>query len=169
MNLRQLLKDKVNGGSFISLDSYTEITLKGGKSNPLNGRVFKRVTGANVMVFQNKNNSAYDAMVRRRLVAEGKDPDTFELSERRWGTRIPNEPIVQHNNGMYLEVIFLRPGIVEVLVDGDVITDPYYVIPGYDRKEEADQGGLGNKVIIRTYKFESIKAITIDHQRYEFE
>lgn len=168
MNLRQILAGKVNGSSFLSIDTLTEPLLKGGRSNPFKGRVFKRTTGANVMVFQNKNGSSYEKIVQRRLIQEGKNPATFELSERTWGMRLPNEPIIEHNGGMYLEVIFLRAGLVEVLVDGQVITDPYYVIPGYDRKEEAEQGGLDNKVIIRTYKFDSITAINVDHERYEF-
>ena len=70
----------VSGASFIGLDTLTEVTLAGGKKNPQQGRITKRMKGASVMVFQNKNINGYEAMVHRRLLTEGKDPADFQLS-----------------------------------------------------------------------------------------
>lgn len=165
---------KVNGASFVSIDTLTDVKLKGGKSNPFQGRVTKLHTGASVMVFQNKKSNGYENMVRRRLLAEGKDPDTFELKPRKWGTRIPETPIIEHikmgDNGKqfierYLEVIFLKAGTSQLLVDGKPYTGE---IPGLeeDTEDPLSQGGLDNKVIIRTYKCDSIKKIRIDKQEY---
>ena len=74
--------ENMTGGTFVGMDTETEVTLTGGKKNPQQGRVTKVMTGATVMCFSNTRGSAYDAMVRRRLAAEGKDPDSFELGPR---------------------------------------------------------------------------------------
>jgi hypothetical protein len=70
----------INGASFVGMDTHTDVVLTGGKKNPMQGRVTKKMVGATVMSFQNKNFSAYEAMVQRRLTAEGKDPEAFVLS-----------------------------------------------------------------------------------------
>lgn len=162
----EALMQQVNGASFISINSVTVPTLRGGVKNPYQGRVRKVMVGASVMVFQNKNVSGYEQMVQRRLVNEGKNPFNFELSPRKWGTRLPNVPIVEHNGQRYLEVIFLRPGKSHFEVEG-VVTAPEDIEGLVLEKEEAEQGGLDNKVIIRTFKFDSITALTIGHQRYD--
>lgn len=162
--LKDLMKS-VNGTTFISIDTVTEVKLAGGKKNPLQGRVQKRGVGHKVMVFQNKSVNGYEAMVQRRLTAEGKDPANFQLSPRVWGERIAGTPFVEHNGQTYLEVIFLKPGKTEMLVDGQVFND---IIDGLPAEAiNAEQGGLDNKVIIRTFKIDSLKAITINKQRYE--
>jgi hypothetical protein len=162
--LEQILEN-VNGGSFVSIDTVTEVKLKGGKANPFQGRVTKRVTGSQVMVFQNKKSNAYENMVQRRLVAEGKDPASFELQPRKWGTRIPETPFILHNDQKYLEVIFLRAGKSELLVDGKPYSGEIPGLPEVSDNEES-QGGLDNKVIIRTYKCDSIKCIRVNQQEY---
>lgn len=159
--VREIMTGKVNGASFIAIDTETEVKLAGGRSNPLQGRVTKVTMRSNVMVFSNKNTNAYDNMVKRRLEQEGKDPESFVLSPRAWGIRETGTPFVTHNGNEYLEVIFLKAGATHYRVDG-VIT-PKEQIPGLPtRKEEGEQGGLDNKVIIRTYAVESILAITVD-------
>lgn len=160
--LQTLLNDSVHGATFIALNTETDVPLKGGKANPLQGRVRKTCIGSNVMVFQNARSNAYENMVKRRLEKEGKNPETFVLSPRKWGNRIPNTPFVEHNGKLYLEVIFMKAGESKYYVDG-VETDKDR-IPGLDDKQEGEQGGLDNKVIIRTYSVDSIRAITIDHQ-----
>lgn len=158
----------INGASFVGIDTLVEVKLTGGKKNPHQGRVTKRMIGATVMSFQNKNFSAYEAMVHRRLAAEGKDPTKFVLGERAWGTRIPNMPIVTHiKDGVekyYLEVIAVNSGVISYLLDGMPI-DKKNII-GLQEKEEGEQGGLGNKVIIRCFASESIMALRIDGKEY---
>lgn len=166
--LEQLMMD-VNGTTFVSIDTVTDVVLPGGKKNPLNGRVQKLVERSSVMVFQNKNSNGYENMINRRLESEGQSAASFEVGPRKWGQRIPETPFVEHNGQMYLEVIFLNPGEVSYLLDGKKTTDPNCIPP---QKETGvgdgwEQGGLINKVIIRTYKVESIVGITINKQRYE--
>lgn len=155
----------VNGGSFVGIDSLTEVKLAGGKKNPMQGRVTKRMVGAQVMVFQNKNTNAYEAMIQRRLVAEGKDPASFVLGERAWGTRVPNMPIVEHKGAYYLEVIFLKAGQVEYRLDGAPIARD--LIEGLVESQGGEQGGLENKVIIRTFAADSVTEVRVDGKAYQ--
>lgn len=153
------------GGTFVGMDTLTSVTLTGGKKNPQQGRVTKRMTGATVMCFSNTNGSAYDAMVKRRLEAEGKDPATFELSPRAWGTRIAGTPFVEHKGAYYLEVIFLRAGAVQYLLDGKEVD--ISEIEGLPEKREGEQGGLENKVVIRTFALDSIVALRADGKEWK--
>lgn len=159
----------VSGSSFVGIDTLTEVKLLGGKKNPHQGRVTKRMVGAQVMVFQNKNINGYEAMIERRLIQEGKDPTSFELGERAWGTRIPNMPIIEHfkdgSTGYYLEVIFLKPGRTEYLLDGQPIAANLVI--GLQEKVEGEQGGLENKVVIRSFKAESITEVRIDGKVFQ--
>jgi len=155
----------INGASFIGLDTLTDVDLKGGKANSMKGLVQKATVGSSVMVFQNKITNGYANMVRRRLETEGKDPDSFELKPRVWGVRIEGTPMVEHKGTYYLEVIFLKAGETSYFFSGKPIRKD--LIQGLDTpKEEGNQGGLDNKVIIRTYKVDSIARITINKEVY---
>jgi hypothetical protein len=146
--------DTLEGGTFVGMDTLTDVKLTGGKKNPQQGRVTKQMTGAQVMCFTNSKTNAYDAMVRRRLEAEGKDPDSFELGPRAWGTRIAGTPFVEHNGKHYLEVLFMRAGAVQYLLDGQLVDES--AIQGLPERKEGEQAGLENKVVIRTFSLDSI-------------
>lgn len=162
--LQELFAD-VNGNSIVSIDTVTTPTLLGGKKNPMQGQVRKIMIGGNVMVFTNKNSNGYDNMVKRRLAQEGKDPESFELGERQWGERIKGTPFVEHNGALYLEVIFLKPG--KVHYEHGVRPIARDAIEGLKTdREEGEQGGLDNKVIIRTFRADSISAVTINGKRH---
>jgi len=161
------LMEQVNGTTFISIDTVTEVKLTGGKKNTMQGRVTKVMRGANVQVFQNKNSNGYANMVNRRLQSEGST-ETFELSPRAWGTRIPNSPIVEHKGEFYLEVIFVRAGKTEYCVDG--VVTPKEEIEGLPSSTVSDssQCGLENKVVVRTFKISSIRKLKINKAEYNF-
>lgn len=163
-NIRTVFEN-VNGASFVGVDTEVVVTLKGGKSNSQQGRVTKVVVGSSVMVFQNNKENGYANMVQRRLEKEGKDPKSFELSERRWGERETGTPFVTHKGATYLEVIFLKAGDVTYLLDGKVISKDDVV--GLPEKKAGGQGGLENTVIIRTFKLASVTAIRIDAQEFK--
>ena len=163
------LLNNIKGTTFVSIDTVTNVPLKGGKTNPMKDRVQKRCKGHNVILYANCKVNGYAAMVRRRLVAEGKDPQDFQLSPRAWGERLKGYPLVIHmKDGVlkfYFEVIFIKPGVTEYLLDGTPIAKE--AIIGLNESEEGEQGGLENKVIIRTYALDSIERIRIDHTEYE--
>ena len=201
--------EKINGAAIASIDTEVVVPLKGGKSNPFKDRVTKRTIGSKVMMFQNKNGSAYEAMVHRRLAEQlrreaaakaakidaakellaetlteeqmdelvgtldsfiekadhlSKAKGIFTVSERKWGTRIPNTPIIEHTGKdgktkHYLEVIFLSAGESRYYVDGEEVN--INEIPGFEKSsvDPDSQGGLEDKVIIRTYSLENVKEI----------
>jgi hypothetical protein len=168
-NIKPILRD-INGASFIGISTVTIPKLKGGKKNPFKGHVKKITEGSSVMIFQNKKKNGYEAMIKRRLEQEGKDPNSFILRPRAWGERIPNTPIVHHNGNYYLEVIFLRPGKTHYEVDG-VKTNPEdiegLVIDHTEREVDYSiQGGLYNKVIIRTFRLDNISKFKFGGNTY---
>lgn len=158
--------NSINGMTFIGMDTSTDVKLKGGQKNPMQGRVTKAMRGARVMAFQNKEINGYDAIIKRRLIAEGKNPNSFVLGKRAWGTRIPNLPIVEHfkdgDTHYYLEVIYLEPGHVEYFLDGNPIAKS--AIIGLEEKAEGEQGGLDDTVIIRSFKADSIVELRVNRQ-----
>ncbi|MCK5016714.1 MAG: hypothetical protein KAS32_06520 [Candidatus Peribacteraceae bacterium] len=164
-HISSVIKDNVNGGTFIAIDTRTAVALTGGKKNPLKGRVNKVTVGSNVMIFQNKIANGYENMVERRLKNEGKNPTTFKLSPRVWGTRLPDSPFVEHKDNHYLEVIFLKCGNVYYEVDG--IRTPRHTIQGLpDEPQTPKQGGLDDKVVIRVYNINSITRMVIGKNEY---
>ena len=154
--------DKVKGSTFIGLNTVTEVKLTGGKKNPFQGRVQKLTRGANVMVFNSTEQNGYENMIKRRMLEEGKDPSTFTLGKRAWGQRIEQSPFIDHNGKTYLECIFITPGKTVYLVDG-VETDKDKIDGMPETKENVDsQGGIDNKVVIRTFSLESIQSVKIN-------
>lgn len=153
------------GGTFVGIDTETPVTLLGGKKNPMQGRVTKRMVGATVMCFSNTDTNAYENMVKRRLSQEGKDPADFVLSPRAWGEREAGTAFVTHKGKYYLEAIFMRAGKVEYLLDDKPITAAE--IEGLNEKRDAgEQGGLENKVVIRTYTLENVTAMRVNGQEW---
>lgn len=162
-NIKDIMAS-VSGNSFIRLDTTTIPKLTGGQKNAMQGKITKTTTGSNVMVYQNKHTNAYENAVNKRLEKEGKDPSNFTLQDRKWGTRVPNMPLVEHKGSLYLEVIFLHSGTVSYQLDGDTIEKS--AIVGLAEKKEGKQGGLSDKVVIRDFKVSSINAIQIDKVLY---
>jgi hypothetical protein len=156
------------GLSTVYITTSTEPRLTGGKKNPHIGRVRKITEGSKVLFFRNTDGSAYNNMVKRRLAKEGKDPETFKLSPRTWGSRIPNTPFIHHtdkegNENYYLEAIFVHSGKTHFTLDGKVVDASE--IQGLTYKPESHQGGLSenNKVIIRSFKLDSLLKVSISH------
>ena len=160
----------VNGSSFVGIDTHTDVPLTGGRKNPQQGRVTKRTVGNSVMVFQNRTSSSYGDMVQRRMVKEGLDPATFELKPRAWGERIPESPFISHlkddKMNFYLEVIFLKPGQSSYFLDGQPIAKKDIIGLKEVEEDPNSQGGISNKVIIRSFKLTSIERVRIDGMEY---
>jgi hypothetical protein len=158
----ELIMDNVNGASFMGIDTETEVKLTGGKKNPMQGRVTKQTVGSTVMVFANTDQSAYVNMVKKRMMQEGKDADEFEVKPRAWGERIDRTPFVAHKGGHYLECFFMSAGKSSYFLDGKFIEkDDIEGLPVAAAVNEDSQGGIENKVVIRTYNVESITAMRL--------
>jgi hypothetical protein len=166
--IKQILEN-VDGNTIVSIDTVTQPAMTGGKSNPYIGHVFKVMIGANVMIFTNKRSNGYENMVNRRLEKEGLDPNSFKVGPRAWGKRIDGTPFVEHNGETYLEVVFLKPGKACFMHGMNEISPEVAETMGVKiDKQEGHQGGLKNKVILRTFKMDSIAAITINGTKHEF-
>ena len=154
-------KSEINsfqGCQIVGLDTLVKVDLLGGKSNPQQGRVTKLTTNSRVMIF--KNGKGYFNMVNRRLSKQNEANRVFEMlatessngiwepGPRAWGERIPNSPFITHKGKEYLECIFLRGGQSTYLLDGVEI--PKEEVQGLPTKVEGEQGGLIDKVIIRS-------------------
>lgn len=159
MKLAQIhtLLDSIKGNTFASMDTIVEVDLKGGKKNPMKGRVTKHTTGNRVQLFT--SHKGYKNMVNRRLEAEGKVAN-FEPAALRWGTRVDDSPLIEHNGKFYLQCIFIKGGESTYKLDNKVIDKAD--IEGLDEKEvTSGRQGLEdeNSVIVRTFALDSIREI----------
>lgn len=149
---------QVQGNTFLSMDNVTEPKLTGGKKNPHQGRVVKKTVGNRVQIFTNKTKNAYEAMVNRRRQAEGNN-EPFAVAPLKWGTHLPNSPLIEHKGDLYLQVIFHEAGKSTYLLDGkEVDKSEIQGLPepkGSGRQELSDE----NQVVVRTFKLESILAM----------
>lgn len=165
MDIEQLknIVSKINGVTFCSMDTVTNVALKGGKKNPHQGRVTKATSNNQIMIFTNQNSNGYENMVKRRLEAEGKDPDAFQVGPLPWGKRIPGTPLIEHNDSTYIQVIFNKGGNSTYLLDGVPVDESR--IEGLPEKKitapESELLSEENKVILRTFNIENIKSIRI--------
>lgn len=102
-----------------------------------------------------------------------KAKELFKLSPRKWGTRIPNTPIIEHtpakrnNKEFYLEVIFMKAGKSLYYLDGQPIAEDLIIGLEKPTPNPNAQGGLENQVIIRTYNLASISKIRFGGKEYE--
>jgi len=154
--------DLIKGSTFAGLDTETKVKLTGGKKNLMQGRVTKRTIGANTMIFSNVDANSYENMVKRRMTAEGMDASEFSVGSRAWGTRVSNTPFIEHKEKVYLECIFISSGKSKYYLDDvEVDSDDIEGLPAPRPLPEQSQGGIDNKVIVRTFSLDSIKAIRI--------
>lgn len=156
----------ISGNNFVGLSTVTEVKLKGGKKNTMQGRVQKHTETGSCMIFSNQSSNGYENMVKKRLEKEGKNAESFQLSARAWGERLQNSCFVEHKGEKYLEVIFLGKPRSFYTLDGIEIDKKD--IEGLEEKQEGNQGGLDDKVIIRTYNCKNIRKIRIDKKEYLF-
>lgn len=159
----------LKGTTIVGITTETNVKLKGGKKNPFQGRVTKRMLSGNCMVFCNQLSNGYENMVKRRLEKEGMNADGFTLGKRVWGNRVINTPFVMHKGQLYLETIFIqKPKGIIYLVDG--VETPKDEIEGLpvEKPVEGKQGGLEDKVIIRTFKTDNIKSLRYGGKEYTF-
>lgn len=154
---------QIEGESTATIETITEVKLKGGKKNPFQGRVQKRTVNAKVLLNNGSPESSYANKVKEQMVSEGKDPDTFVLKPRAWGERIGNTPFIEHKGKQYIECIFISGGDSVYLVDGT--ETPKDEIEGLEPTDktpaETSQGGIEKKIVLRTFSLDSIQSLTI--------
>lgn len=142
---------RVKGCTFASLDAQTK---------PKPG--FRKVTSSESVLLFNSETSGYERMVRRRLAKEGRDPDTFTVSDLPWGVRVDGLPscLLMHHGKYYLQTILLREGKSEYYLRDRVI-DP--VLFSLVRHHPGGSQGLvpDRAVEVRTYSLESLTRLKL--------
>jgi hypothetical protein len=157
----------VKGTTFVGLDTKTVPKLKGGKKNPMQGRITKVVTGANTMVFASTDSSGYQSMVHKRMEKEGKDPEIFEVGKRAWGTRVGNSCFIEHKGQYYIEVFYMGAGEVSYFLDNEPIEKDDIEGLNESKPKAESQGGIEDKVVIRTLSVDSITGVRANGQTME--
>lgn len=153
MNPTKLIQafSNVNGSADILLDTIHQCRLLGGRHNPMQGGVVKIVTGAHAIVFDNRDGSAYQALVREYMKTAGLEPD-FVVGPRSWGKRIVNTPLIRHEGATYLECVLLMQGNVRYTFKGKTI--PKDAIEGLQEKE--------SDLMLRCYKADNITRVYVE-------
>lgn len=146
--------ETIQDGTAIEIGMSTIPKLKGGKANPHQGRITKVTTGARGILYT--SGRGYFEKVNEGLIKEGKEPD-FEPKPRAWGVRVEGTPLIEHKEKFYLDVIFESPGVTEFFLDGEPIDRD--AIEGLEEKKEGEQGGLEEKVFVRTVSLDSISSV----------
>jgi hypothetical protein len=129
------------------------------------------------MLFTNQNSNGYLNKVRRHLEAEGKDPNSFQLSALPWGERIEGTPFIRHKDKHYLQVVFLESGSVHYVAMEPILYSPHrnsfdvpmkwqaneeipeHLIIGLPDRSGSEHQGLDKEVIVRTFCLESIQGL----------
>lgn len=114
--LTSIFSNLHKGAIIFGFDTKTVPTLKGGKSNPMQGRVEKVMVGAVAMANRDYGNSR-----NKQLIAAGYKP-TYVVKPRKWGTYLTaGLPIITHKGEIYLNTSILSAGKVHYLLDGKPI------------------------------------------------
>lgn len=184
------LKDKilaeVNGVTFISLKTKTTQTTlnKGGRkgipamfeSLSINPDTINKYT--NIVGLVSGSGVSYQDFVNNRLNKEAKDAGkpkaqlTFEAGERKWGTKINGSNALVEHKGAYYLVLYCMANnkpMVEHRYNGKLIDLKESRFDQWRKpeKKEGDNQGTDNPIIVRDYKFESIKEITLNKTTYK--
>lgn len=138
------------GCTFASLDAETK-----------EGGLIRRVTNERVMLFTNSRSSGYENLVKRRLQAEGKNPDLFVSGDLAWGERLADSPIIAHRGFYYLQTILMSKGEEKYFMPtGNEV--PPHLVSAFVGKRSSNQGLSDEKaVIVHCYALENIKAIRL--------
>jgi len=184
--LKDMILNEITGVAFVSIRSIT-------KQNSLNkgGTMGKpslfESLNINPDTIKKHSNSvglisggavSYQDFVNNRLNKEAKDAGkpkaqlTFEAGPRKWGTKVNGtNALVEHKGANYLVVYCLANNkpIVEHRYNSQILdlNESRFDTWRKPEKNEGDNQGADNPIIVRDYKFESIKEITINKTTYK--
>lgn len=150
---------KVKGTTFASIKTRTLVRMskKAIASCPF-GQIAKESTVSVTLGFH------YAKSVNRQRDREGLEAD-FVAEPRAWGERISGTPIVKHNGEFYLECKVER-SIGHQYYDetGNPLSDDD--VDAYLPDRGASRQGVEREIVIRDYKLDSIRSITLNGTVY---
>ncbi|AXH72534.1 MAG: hypothetical protein [Caudoviricetes sp.] len=174
-NMRSILEN-VQNGQFAGIDMETIPKLRktikvegfGGKTETLPNmfydNVTKVVTGARVFI-----GASYEKMVQRRMEQmDIKSGEKFTANKLPWGEHVEGGfPVIKHKDNYYLQVIFDSPGTTQYFFEGRLVDKEEIVGMPAVKPSDESQGGINNKIIIRTISFDSITKIRAAKQEFK--
>lgn len=114
-------------------------------------------------------NFDYEAAVKRQLKREGKEPETFEAKERKWGVHV-TRAVIEHKDNYYVQIRVGRSYNLNYHDEDNNEIDYNTIKPFIRPKKRSDSQGTDKEIVIRDVKFDdSVKAITLDHVKYVIE
>ena len=147
------LKNKIlslTGRALVLLVVSTEPTMRV-RDNPYVGRARKRST------LRAWVGDDYARIVNERRMIEGKPAD-FVPAKRRWGNRVENTPLIEHDGKTYLETLVDSCIDTTYLVDGkpvdEAVLKPFFP----DKRAPSSRQGLDDEVVVRTFNLDNIQA-----------
>lgn len=168
----EVLKAALNGfkgTTFAGITTLTNVKMMGGKKNLFQGRVQKLVKSG-ITLFDSAK--GYENRVNKQLVQEGKEPN-FCVGDLAWGERVGDSPIITHNDKFYLQSVFLnKPSEVIYILDGEMVVDKEvlnFIKSTEISSNGGNQGGLAEKVNVRTFSFDSVLILKMNGIEYRFE
>ena len=125
------------------------------------GEIVKRVRATIQVGFKYYNSLANQAKREEKEISFKKQP-------RRWGTRRPDAPLVDHLGKVYLECMFIKVHEVAYFdLEGNEVSlkDIELFLP--KKKESATQDELEKKVILRDVNVANIERFAFDGKIYK--
>lgn len=171
--LNELLNRK-NGAQIVTISTKTIPTFVGGKSCPLNGRVYK-ISKVNGFINWNYTNSVNNQRMREETPQDSEgNVQGFIAEKRKWGERLEDKPYVIHSKDgqgkVYLEMKVERSlGNIYVL-DGKELTEQEeidIIHPHLREKKEGTRQNVEKPIILRDYSLSSITQITCGGKTYD--
>ena len=153
MNIEEIINN-IQSDKRISITYVSEVKLKGGKSNPLQGLVEKETIASGIEL---SSKDKYLDKLKDKYLEEGKDPETIELKSRPWGQRVGDSPIIEHKDSKYLECFFNDNTIVKTKYYLNGYEHDPELIEGLELKEKNEDKGVN----IRCIKFENIVSLRV--------
>lgn len=138
---------RIRGCTFASLDARTA-----------ERSIIREVKNERVLLYSMKEGSGYERKVRRALVREGRDPDSFRVGPLPWGNRIENLPLIEHKGIFYLQTVLLSPGEERYFIGVKEVPRPSWV-----RTRIPTGQGLSadNSVYVHTYRLDSLTGLRL--------
>lgn len=150
--------ESIRGVSFASIRSVTQLDMRK-TGNPFHGKISK-VSKVLAIV----GNWSYEQSLINQAKRENVETE-FEIKPRKWGVRLNDSGIVEHNGRLYLECKIQKCFDSRIVwSDGrylshDEIDSVRSFMP--IRKESSTQDSIEKKIILRDYAFDSIRKIKL--------
>lgn len=182
--LENLVLDKLKGATFVSLRTETTQTSlnKGSGVNAMietinvaPDKIRKHTDFVGLIA---GGTISYEDFVNNRLLKEAKDKGkdkaqlTFESGSRKWGEHYKDSPALVHHKGAKYLVVFCvanNEPKVKHLYEGSVIdlTEARFDRYRKPAHKEGENQGTKSPIVVRDYKFDNIKEITIFKETYK--